>query len=83
VARSGAGRQKGDVLTGLYMIEDKFTDAESYTLTKKDLDKANVQSMGEHRSFQFRITMPGYKLRVMLEPDYLAMQVAAANANSH
>lgn len=78
VPMSGAGRQKGDIRTGMFLIDDKYTDAESFTITRKMLDKVNAEAMGEHRLFQLRITMPGYKLRVINEDDYLYLQALAA-----
>jgi hypothetical protein len=75
---SGAGREKGDIKAGFFLIEDKFTDAESFTITTDMLKKINVQAIGEHRVWQLRVTLPGYKLRVLSEPDYLYLQAMAA-----
>lgn len=79
---SGAGREKGDIKAGFFLIEDKYTDAKSFTITDEMLKKINVQAVGEHRVWQLRITMPGWKLRVMSESDYLYLQAQAANVNS-
>jgi hypothetical protein len=80
---SGAGREKGDIKAGFFMIEDKFTDKESFTITTDMLKKASIQAIGEHRVWQLRITLPGYKLRVLSEEDYLYLQAMAARGNSY
>ena len=73
VSRSGGGREKGDVRLNGFRLEDKFTDAESYTLTRKTLDKITREALHTPPGLlpQLRITMPGYKLRVLREEDYL------------
>jgi hypothetical protein len=75
---SGAGREKGDIKAGYFLIEDKYTDAKSFTITDELLKKTMTQAIGEHRVWQLRITMPGWKLRVLSEEDYLYLQAMAA-----
>ena len=36
---SGSGDQKGDIITDVYLIDDKFTGKNSYTISTKTLDK--------------------------------------------
>lgn len=74
VSMSGAGREKGDIKAGLFLIEDKYTDNESFSITTKLLKKIAIEAMSEHRLWQLRITLPGYKLRVLKEEDYLYLQ---------
>lgn len=76
---SGALRgRKGDVRSEDYLIEDKFTDANSFTITRKMLDKIMREGLEMHgRLSQLRITMPGYKLRVLREDDYLYLKARA------
>lgn len=76
VPMSGAGRSKGDIRTSEFLIEDKFTDAASFTLTKADLDKIQRHALVSGRLPQMRITLPGHIVRVMRESDYLALQAS-------
>ncbi len=76
VPRSGAGRQKGDIRTSEFLIEDKFTDAHSYTLKCSDLDKITRDAFVSGRLPQMRISMPGHRLRVLREVDYLALMAS-------
>lgn len=77
VPMSGGGRQKGDIRSGIWLIEDKYTDAESYRIDKKVLDKTSAEALNAGELPQWRITLPGYKLRVLREEDYLYLQALA------
>ncbi len=76
VPRSGAGRLKGDIRTSEFLIEDKFTDADSFTLKRSVLDKITREAFTSGRLPQMRVTMPGHKLRVLREVDYLALMAS-------
>ena len=76
---SGALRgQKGDVRTLDYIIEDKFTDAESYTIKLSMLRKTIQEALAMHgRLPMWRITIRGEKFRLMREDDYLFLKAQA------
>jgi hypothetical protein len=78
VSRSGGGREKGDIRSATWLIEDKFTDAKSYSLTEKDWAKIEAEALQSGRLPMMRITLPGYKLRVMREEDCNYLQAQAA-----
>ncbi len=64
----------GDYRTATFLVEDKTTDARSYTITADVLDKINRQAMLAHgRLPQLRISMPGHVVRVIREEDWLAL----------
>lgn len=70
--------RKGDIRTEDWLIEDKFTDAHSFTITEKLLDKIIRDALVMHgRLPMLRITMPRYKLRVLREEDYLYLKAMA------
>lgn len=79
-ANSGAGKYKGDYRANGAMIDDKFTDARSYRITLDGQQGflAHIQHaiMG-HASPEWRITLPGLKLRIMREEDYLYLRAKA------
>lgn len=79
-ANSGAGRFKGDYRANGAMIDDKFTDARSFTI-KLDGDQgflAHIRNAIMGRSLpEWRITLPGLKLRVLREEDYLYLRAKA------
>jgi hypothetical protein len=79
VSQSGAGREKGDIRTHGYRIQDKTTDKETFSITRKEIDKLVYEALMTPPGLlpQLRVTMPGYKLRVMREEDYLYMQARA------
>lgn len=80
VPMSGAGRQKGDVRTEMWLIEDKTTDKDSFTITRKILDKIEHEAMSTSpgRLPQLRVTMPGHRWRMIREEDYLYLVASAA-----
>jgi hypothetical protein len=76
--------RKGDVRENGFLVEDKFTDAKSYTLTTdtwlKITREAGMTPPGLRP--RMRLTLPGIpKLCVMLEDDYLYLQARAEIAN--
>jgi hypothetical protein len=75
---SGAGRQKGDYHANGYLIEDKYTDKESFSITLKMLAKTTSEAFAARMLPQWRITMPGVKLRVYREEDALYLEALAA-----
>jgi hypothetical protein len=86
VPRSGAGRQKGDVRTNGYRIEDKFTDAASYRLEVEVLKKITHEALRTPPGLlpQLRITFEqhGERWRMMREDDYLYLEARAARADA-
>lgn len=80
VSGSGNRREKGDIRTNGFRIEDKFTDASSYTIQKSELEKITHEALMTPPGLlpQMRITMPGFKLRVLREQDYLYLEALAA-----
>lgn len=76
---SGAGKKKGDYHANGYLVEDKYTDADSYRIEKKVLDKTVQQAQAAGMLPQWRITLPGHTLRVLEEADYLYLEAKAAN----
>jgi hypothetical protein len=83
VPMSGAGRQKGDVRTDMWLSEDKTTEKESFTVTKKALDKIENEALHTPPGLlpQFRISMPGHRWRMIREQDYLYLVAKAAQKN--
>lgn len=89
-AKIGGGRRvpgsgsrwfaKGDIRENGFLIEDKFTDADSYRLTKGDWLKITAQATRTPPGMlpMFRITIPGLpKLRVLREDDYIFLEAMA------
>lgn len=75
---SGAGRKKGDYHANGYLVEDKFTDADSYRIEGKVLRKTEGEALAAGMLPQWRITLPGHKLRVLREEDYLYLEALAS-----
>lgn len=50
---------KGDVKSDKFLVEDKFTDAASYTLTKGLLQKLEQEALQSRRKPMFRVTIQG------------------------
>lgn len=77
---SGAGRKKGDYHANGYVVEDKITDAQSFTITQKMLDKTCKEAVATPPGMlpQWRITMSNYRLRILREEDYLYLEALAA-----
>lgn len=79
-ANSGAGRFKGDYRANGAMIDDKYTDARSFSI-KLDGDQgflAHIKNAVMGRALpEWRITLPGLKLRVLREEDYLYLRAKA------
>lgn len=82
VSGSGAGREKGDIRANGYRIEDKFTDAASYTIRVEDLDKITKHALLTPPGLlpQMRITFAshGQKWRLLREEDCLYLEARAA-----
>lgn len=83
VSGSGNRREKGDVRLNGWRIEDKFTDAESFTIKGSELDKIVYEALMTPPGLlpQLRITMPRHKLRVLREEDYLYLAAKAGYAD--
>lgn len=67
---------KGDVRANGFLIEDKFTDAARFTITREMLLKSISEALQTPPGMrpQWRITIPGVpKVRLILEDDYLAL----------
>lgn len=65
---------KGDVRANGFLIDDKFTDNESFSVTRTEWEKATVNALRTTPGLrpQFRIHIKGLpKLRLMTEDDYL------------
>jgi hypothetical protein len=80
--------RKGDVRENGFLVDDKFTDAKSFTITRemwlKITREAGMSPPGLRP--RLRLTLPGIpKLCVLLEDDYLYLQARAeiANANAY
>lgn len=81
-AMSGAGWKKGDYHANGYLVEDKFTDADSFRVEKKVLAKTEAEALASGKLPQWRISLPGFRLRVLREEDYLYLEALAAK-NGH
>lgn len=69
---SGALRHaKGDVITPVYLIEDKITDKASYSLTLAVWRKIRLEAFRHQRTPMMRITISGQVLCVLAEDDFL------------
>lgn len=76
VPMSGGGRQKGDVKTATFLIEDKYTGADSYRIERGKLRKISREALREGRVPQLRLTFQSGKpetWRLIREDDYLEM----------
>lgn len=76
--------RKGDVREHGYLTEDKFTDAESYTLTKKEWRKIEREAAMTPPGLRprMRIAIAGLpRLCVMLEDDHLYREAQLADAD--
>lgn len=75
VARSGAGREKGDVRSSRWRGEDKITDAASFTLKLATLKKIEHEALRTPPGLlpYLRVTMQGSTYRIMREEDVLAL----------
>lgn len=65
---------KGDVRANGFLIEDKFTDSDSFRFQRSEWEKATVNALQTPPGLrpQFRIHIKGLpKLRVLTEDDYL------------
>ena len=77
---SGAGRQKGDYRANGWLVEDKVTEtrcgqpAKSFSITAFTIEKTIREAADARLLPMWRITLPGHKLRVMREEDYLYLQ---------
>lgn len=56
---------KGDVKSSLFLLEDKFTDAGSYSLKLDILQKAEKEAFQSRRKPLLRVTMKGQTFYVM------------------
>ena len=77
---SGAGKKKGDYHANGYLVEDKDTAHDSYRIEKSTILKTTGEAHSAGMLPMWRISMPGVKLRVLLEDDYIYLE-ALANAN--
>lgn len=95
LAKSSGGRRqpasgalpgrKGDVRENGFLVDDKFTDAASYTITKKTWRKIEQEAAQTPPGMRprMRLTINGLpKLCVMLEDDYLYLSARAASADA-
>lgn len=74
VAASGAfWSRKGDARSEDYLIEHKYTAANSYRLTKADLDKVRKEAIMTGRTPLFCIHVGGYDLVVQFEDDFFEL----------
>lgn len=66
--------RKGDYIANGFLVDDKFTDARSFSIK---LDGPNGwlaiarHALSQGRLPSFRISMPGVKLRLVQEDDYM------------
>lgn len=77
---SGAGKKKGDYHANGYLIEDKITMHDSFRVEGSVLAKTEKEALEAGMLPQWRITLPGHKLRILREDDYIYLE-ALANAN--
>ena len=70
---SGAGRQKGDIRTPRWLIEDKVSDASGFRISLFLWHKIEREARSTGRLPQMRLTLQGVTLRVMAEADYLSL----------
>ena len=74
VPMSGAGRQKGDMRTPMFLTEDKETAAASYRVELSTLDKITHEAVSTGRLPQLRLTIGGRSWRMIRESDYLELE---------
>ena len=77
---------KGDVRANGFLIEDKYTDDESYSLTAKVWRKITAEALQTPPGLlpSMRISMKGApKLRVYREEDALYLEARAGLGNEH
>lgn len=75
---------KGDVRANGFLIDDKFTDNKSFSITDRMVEKGMAEALQTPPGLrpQWRITIPGIpKLRLMLEDDYLNMIAKSVDAD--
>lgn len=75
---SGAGKKKGDYHANGYLVEDKDTAHDSYRIEKSVILKTVGEALSAGMLPMWRISMPGLKLRVLREDDYLYLEAQAA-----
>lgn len=71
---------KGDVRANGFLIDDKFTDSDSFRITGKMVEKGLVEALQTPPGLrpQWRISIPNVpRLRVIIEDDYLFLIAAA------
>ena len=71
---------KGDVRANGFLIDDKFTDSDSFRITRPMVEKGMVEALQTPPGLraQWRISIPGIpRLRVLLEDDYLFLVAKA------
>lgn len=72
--------KKGDIRDADWLIEDKYTDAASYTIKLSTFDKILSEALQMHgRLAMMRITIRGRRFRLMREEDYLHMKAQLDN----
>ena len=78
VAASGSRREKGDYRSLKFRVEDKFTDAASFTLKLLTLKKIEHEAVRTPPGLlpMMRVTIQGETFRVMREQDFLALYEA-------
>lgn len=79
---SGAGRQKGDVVSNGWRTEDKTTDAKSFLLKLADLLKIERHALGQppRRMPKMRVTIQDRTYWVIREEDALALGLGDLDA---
>lgn len=61
---------RGDIKTEIFLIEDKYTDGKSFSLTEKLWEKAKKEALLEGRRPAFRVTFAsGLSFIIVDEPD--------------
>lgn len=73
---------KGDVRANGFLIDDKFTDSESFTITRKMIEKATSEALQTPPGLrpQLRISIKGLpRLRLLTEDDYLFLIAKAGD----
>jgi hypothetical protein len=74
-------RLKGDVRANGFLIDDKFTDKKSFSVTMTDWQKLTQEAFALSLLPSQRVTLPGVKLRVFREEDALYLIAKAALGN--
>jgi hypothetical protein len=74
VSQSGAGIVKGDARNDTWLIEDKFTDAASYSVRKSLVEKVVAQAAQTMRKPAIRVGISGLSnVVVLLWSDFLEL----------